>query len=95
MLGYYQNPTLTGKVLQNGWLCTGDVATVNDDGLLKIKGRSDDLIIKAGMNVYPQEIEAVLKTDARVREVLIYGCRHPVLKTQIGLKVAGLFSTIK
>ena len=91
MLGYYQDPQKTHTVLQDGWLCTGDIAFINDDGFLKIKGRNDDLIIKAGMNVYPAEIEGVLKRDSRVREVLVYGFNAPPY-TEIGMKIAGDFS---
>ena len=55
---------------------------------MKIKGRADDLIIKAGMNIYPQEIEAALKTDSRVKE--LYVCGY----TQIILNIVGDFSDI-
>lgn len=86
MLGYYRDRKKTEAVLQNGWLCTGDLAILDANGLLRIKGRRDDLIIKAGMNIYPAEIEAALKADSRVREVLAYGyqTRHGV---QIGVKI--------
>ena len=94
MLGYYREPQKTKKVLQDGWLCTGDIAIINDAGLLKIKGRNDDLIIKSGMNIYPAEIEASLKKDPRVKEVLIYGYKNP-FGTQIGLKIAGDFSSVE
>ena len=92
MLGYYQEPEKTREVLKDGWLCTGDVVVVNDTGFLKIKGRNDDLIIKAGMNVYPAEIEGVLKQDSRVKEVLIYGFPSQ-LGTQIGMRIVGEFSS--
>ena len=92
MMGYYRDPEKTSKILKKGWLCTGDIAVINDAGFLKIKGRNDDLIIKAGMNIYPAEIEAVLKQDKRVKEVQIYGFHDPS-GTQIGLKIAGDFST--
>ena len=94
MLGYYREPEKTKKVLKNGWLCTGDIAMINDAGLLKIKGRNDDLIIKSGMNIYPAEIEATLKKDPRVKEVLIYGYKNQ-FGTQIGLKIAGEFSSVQ
>ena len=80
--------------MQDGWLCTGDIAIVDQNGLLRIKGRNDDLIIRAGMNIYPQEIESVLKRDKRVREILVYGLVHPYAGVQIGMKVAGDFKTI-
>ena len=71
MLGYYREPEKTAKILKEGWLCTGDIAIINDVGFLKIKGRNDDLVIKAGMNIYPAEIEGALKEDSRVKEVLV------------------------
>ena len=94
MLGYYNAPEQTARVLQDGWLCTGDIAVLDQNGLLRIKGRNDDLIIRAGMNIYPQEIESVLKRDKRVREILVYGLVHPYAGVQIGMKVAGDFKTI-
>ena len=92
MLGYYREPEKTSAVLKDGWLCTGDIALINDAGFIKIKGRNDDLIIKSGMNVYPAEIEGVLKQDPRVKEVLVYGYRDSV-GTQIGMKLVGDFSS--
>lgn len=93
MIGYYRDPTNTLNVLKDGWLCTGDIAVINNAGFLKIKGRNDDLIIKSGMNIYPTEIEATLKQDKRVKEALVYGFKNR-LGTQIGVKIAGDFSSI-
>ena len=92
MLGYYRDPEKTATVLKDGWLCTGDIAVINDEAFLKIKGRNDDLIIKSGMNVYPAEIEGVIKQDPRVKEVLVYGF-HNSFGTQIGMKLVGEFSS--
>ena len=94
MQGYYNAPEQTAKVLKQGWLCTGDIAVINSDGLLKIKGRSDDLIIRAGMNIYPQEIESTLKNDSRVREALAYKIDKSKSGVQIGLKVSGDFYSV-
>ena len=93
MMGYYRDPEKTKAVMKDGWLCTGDIALINDAGFLKIKGRNDDLIIRAGMNIYPAEIESVLKQDPRVKEVLVYSFRNS-FGTQIGLKISGDFSSI-
>ena len=90
-MGYYDDSETTQKVVRNGWLCTGDRASVDKGGYVRIKGRNDDLIIRAGMNIYPQEIEAALKNDERVKEVLAY----PVQKkgvTLIGIEIAGDFA---
>lgn len=93
MAGYYKNPQKTNEVLKEGWLCTGDLALLTDEGFLKIKGRNDDLIIKAGMNIYPTEIEASMKIDSRVKEVLVFGFETK-FGTQIGMKIAGEFSGV-
>lgn len=94
MAGYYNAPEQTSKMLSNGWLCTGDIAVINSDGLLKIKGRSDDLIIRGGMNIYPQEVEGVLKKDPRVREVLVYKIENRHNGVQVGMKIAGDFACV-
>lgn len=94
MMGYYKEPEKTHKVLKEGWLCTGDVALINDVGFLKIKGRNDDLIIKAGMNIYPTEIEETLKKDSRVKEVFVYGFYDHICM-QIGMKIVGDFSSVE
>ena len=93
MIGYYNDPKKTSEVMKDGWLCTGDLATFNDKGLLMIKGRADDLIIKAGMNIYPQEIESALKADPRVHELYVYG-ENNLNGVQIVLDIAGDFSDI-
>lgn len=93
MMGYYRDSAATGKVLRNGWLCTGDIAVLTEKGLLKIKGRRDGLIIRAGMNIYPQEIEFALQSDPRVKEVMAYGIRDADEGMRIGLKAAGDFTS--
>lgn len=94
MLGYYNAPEQTAKVLQNGWLCTGDTATIDAGGLLKIKGRSDNLIIRAGMNIYPQEVEGAIKADPRVQDVLVYSIPSPHVGMKIGMKISGAFADV-
>jgi len=93
MLGYYEEPEKTERVLSKSWLCTGDIASINEHGLLKIKGRNDQMIIKAGMNIYPTEIEASMKIDSMVKEVLVFGFETK-FGTQIGMKIAGEFSGV-
>ena len=91
MAGYYNDPRKTAEVMKDGWLCTGDLALMNEKGFLKIKGRADDLIIKAGMNIYPQEIEGALKSDSRVRELFVYGHNDEKNGVQIVLNIVGEF----
>ena len=94
MSEYYKNPQKTNEVLKEGWLCTGDLALFTDEGFLKIKGRNDDLIIKAGMNIYPQEIESALKLDYRVKDVFVRGYTDDKLGVQIELNITGDFSDV-
>ena len=91
MMGYYNALELTRAVLSDGWLCTNDIASVDENGWLKIYGRSDDLIIRAGMNIYPQEIEAEMKKDPRTTDVLVYNAGNEKQGAQIGMDICGAF----
>ena len=93
MVGYYNDPGKTSEVIKDGWLCTGDLALINEAGLLKIKGRNDDLIIKAGMNIYPQEIINAVKQDPRVYDVYVYGEVGKNQGMQIAMNIVGNFAT--
>ena len=73
MKGYYANWEATKRTVKNGWLHTGDMAIMDDGGRLYIKGRRDNMMIRAGMNIYPQEIENILLADAHIMEALAYG----------------------
>ena len=95
MLGYYNNPQKTAEILKDGWLCTGDLAMINNSGFLKIMGRNDDMIIKAGMNIYPQEIEGALKCDPRVMEALVYAENDERFGVQLVLNIVGDFADSK
>lgn len=92
MMGYYNDPTATVAVLRGGWLYTGDMAEISREGLVKIRGRKDNMIIRGGMNIYPQEIEKCLSMDSRVREVMAYGISDPLFGEKIGLRIAGDFA---
>lgn len=94
MRGYYKDDALTKEKMSNGWLCTGDIAVIDRNGKLYIKGRVDDLIIRAGMNIYPREIEAALKTDKRTKEVLVYGIKRKDSTDDIGMKISGTFGSV-
>lgn len=92
MMGYYNDPAATAAVLQGGWLRTGDMAVMEQKGLVKIRGRRDNMIIRGGMNIYPQEIEKNLAQDSRVREVMAYGIPDAFSGEKIGLRIAGDFA---
>lgn len=73
MLGYYNAPEATANVIQDGWLNTGDLGWMTSHGELVIGGRSKDLIINKGINIYPQEIEAVISRYPGVLQVAVVG----------------------
>jgi long-chain acyl-CoA synthetase len=73
MLGYYNSSEETEKVLQDGWLNTGDIACLDYEGNLAIKGRCKDVIIHKGFNIYPQEIEHVLMKHPSVFKAAVLG----------------------
>jgi fatty-acyl-CoA synthase len=71
--GYWRNPEATAAVLRDGWLHTGDVAEVDDEGCYRIRGRLKDMYISGGENVYPAEIESVLHDHPAVADVAVLG----------------------
>ena len=73
MLGYWEKPEATRETLVDGWLRTGDIARVDDEGYLYILDRAKDMLISGGINVYPAEIEAVLFTLDGVGECAVIG----------------------
>ena len=77
MPGYWQNAEATAKTLVNGWLMTGDMGFMDEDGFVTLQDRSKDMIITGGSNVYPREVEEVLLTHPKVREVSVVGRPHP------------------
>lgn len=87
MKGYYEDLELTKKTIYDGWLKTGDMASFDSEGLLYINGRKDNLIIRAGINIYPQEIESALLQDEHIKNVIAYRIKDDISGDQIGLKV--------
>ncbi|MFG2134687.1 class I adenylate-forming enzyme family protein [Streptomyces sp. NPDC048751] len=73
MRGYLGRPEEAAKVLVDGWLHTGDVGRLDADGYLTLVGRSKDMIIRGGENIYPKEIEDVLVGDPSVLEAAVIG----------------------
>lgn len=77
MPGYYKRPDLTEQVIRDGWLHSGDLGYVDEDGFLYLVDRKKDLIISGGVNVYPRDIEEVVVQHPAVRDVAVFGVPHP------------------
>ncbi len=76
MLGYYQMPEETAKIMRNGWFHTGDLGKIDEEGFLYITGRCKSVIVtKNGKNIYPEEIEYYLNDSPLISEVLVQGIK--------------------
>jgi fatty-acyl-CoA synthase len=74
MLGYWDEPEKTAEVLDpDGWMHTGDLAVMDDSGYVQITGRSKDMVIRGGENIYPREVEEFLYTHPDVRDAQVIG----------------------
>ncbi len=74
---YFENEELTKRKFRDGWLYTGDLATWDEHGYVSIIGRKDDMIVSAGENIYPTQVEAILNEHPKVAESLILGIPDP------------------
>ncbi len=83
MRGYLNKPAETAAALADGWLHTGDIATMDDDGYFYIVDRKKDMIISGGYNVYPRDIEEVVYSHPSVREAAAIGVPHPSRGEQV------------
>ncbi len=83
MQGYWENDPETAGTIKGGWLYTGDVATMDEDGYFFIVDRKKDMIISGGFNVYPREIDEVLFSHPKINEVSSVGIPHPTRGEQV------------
>jgi len=83
MKGYYKNPEATAEALRNGWLHTGDLGYLDEEGYLYIVDRKKEMIIRGGQNVYPKEIEEVVYRHPAVLEAAIVGLPDKVWGEEI------------
>jgi long-chain acyl-CoA synthetase len=88
MKGYWANPTATAAAIRDGWLYSGDIGRVDEDGFFFIVDRKKDMIIRGGHNVYPREIEKVIYEHAAVAEAAVIGIPH----AELGEEVAAVVS---
>jgi acyl-CoA synthetase (AMP-forming)/AMP-acid ligase II len=77
MAGYWRMPEETAKVLRDGWLWTGDLGRMDETGLVTLTGRSKEMLISGGHNIYPQELEAVLTSCPGVLEAAVVAQPDP------------------
>ena len=78
MLGYWGEPELTAEAIDAaGWMRTGDLASIDDEGFCNIVGRIKDMIIRGGENVYPREVEEFLHAHTAVEDVQVFGVPDP------------------
>lgn len=78
MRGYWRDDEATARVLKAGWLRTGDLARVDEEGLLYIVDRKNDMVITGGENVFPTEVESYLYRDPEIQEAAVFGIPDPV-----------------
>ena len=85
---YLDAPEETREVLAGGWFKTGDLASLTEDGFVRIAGRKRERILRGGYSVFPQEVEAVLVTHPAVAEAAVVGVAHPELGEEVVAFVA-------
>lgn len=86
MRGYWRDADGTAEVLREGWLHSGDLASIDENGLIRLAGRQKEMFIRGGYNVYPIEVESVLASHPAVAEVAVVP-RHDVVMGEIGVAV--------
>ena len=77
MPGYHNRPDLTAEAIKDGWLYSGDLGYVDEDGYLFLVDRKKDMLISGGVNVYPRDIEEVVVQHPAVKDVAVFGAPHP------------------
>ncbi len=90
MVEYFRDPEMTASVMKDGWFHTGDLGRMDEDGDLFLVGRKKVMVIVGGLNVYPEEVEAVLMRHPDVKEVVVIGVADEIrgekLKAVVALK---------
>ena len=88
MKGYWERPDATAETLSDGWMRTGDMARVDEEGYFFIVDRKKEMIIRGGFNIYPRELEEVLYEHPAVREAAVVGLPDESLGEEVGAAVA-------
>ena len=77
MMGYWNNPEATGASIKDGWLLTGDIGRLDEDGYIYITDRKKDMLLVNGINVYPREVEEVIYQFDGIKETAVVGVNDP------------------
>ena len=99
MRGYYKRPEATEEIIRNGWLHTGDIGYFDDEEFLYISGRKKNMVIVGGQNVYPEEVEEIIREFQGVKDVYVYGIADElmgeVLAAQVVIEEEGRITDLK
>lgn len=87
MKGYWNDPDRTAEAIRGGWMQTGDLATIDAEGYCRITGRSKDMLIRGGENVYPAEIEEFLTTHPDISQAQVFGLPDPKFGEEVAVWV--------
>lgn len=87
MKGYWNDPDRTAEAIRGGWMQTGDLATIDAEGYCRITGRSKDMLIRGGENVYPAEIEEFLTTHSDISQAQVFGLPDPKFGEEVAVWV--------
>ena len=87
MKGYWRRPEATAEAIRDGWLRTGDLGTLDEDGDLRIVDRLKELIIRGGYNVYPREVEEVLYQHPDIVEAAVIGVADPTYGEEVAAAI--------
>ncbi|MEI6736483.1 MAG: AMP-binding protein [Actinomycetes bacterium] len=85
--GYWQKPEATAETIVDGWLCSGDIGRVDEEGFLYIEDRAKDMVLRAGENVYSAEVEAAIYEHPSVHEAAVFGVPHERLGEEVACVV--------
>lgn len=83
MQSYYKNQEATNQIIIDGWMHTGDLGALDEEGYLKITGRKKDIIIKGGENISPADIERTLRQHSRIKDVVVVGIPDEIMGQEI------------
>lgn len=89
MSGYYKDEAATNKGIIDGWIHTGDLGKLDEEGYLKITGRKKDIIIRGGENISPVEIECILKQQSKIKDAVVVGIPDDVMGQEIAAFIIG------